>query len=129
MENLDWFLTNDKKAMEEELIRGRDIANQLLEVLSFDDKSNVIREVKRSNSKSSKVLPLDVAQDLVREVLKSLTNTLLYLNKREDSNDVLIVRDLSFSTNGQKMEEDLDGAYKELQTLNNKSPKESKKKK
>ncbi|CAL5201038.1 unnamed protein product [Lathyrus oleraceus] len=130
MENLGWFPTNGKKAMEEELIRGRDMANQLLEVLTFEDKSNIIRQVKGSNSKSSKVLSKDVAQDLVREVLKSLTNTLLYLNKREDSNDEsIVVRDFSFSTNGHKMEEDLDGAYIELQTLNTKSSKGTKKRK
>ncbi|XP_050879242.1 WRKY DNA-binding transcription factor 70 [Lathyrus oleraceus] len=130
MENLGWFPTNGKKAMEEELIRGRDMANQLLEVLTFEDKSNIIRQVKRSTSKSSKVLSKDVAQDLVREVLKSLTNTLLYLNNREDSNDdSIVVRDFSFSTNGHKMEEDLDGAYIELQTLNTKSSKGTKKRK
>ncbi|CAK8534972.1 unnamed protein product [Lathyrus sativus] len=130
MENLGWFPTNGKKAMEEELIRGRDMANQLLEVLTFDDKSNIIRQVKGSKSKSSKVLPKDVAQDLVREVLKSLTNTLLYLNNKEESNDdSIIVRDFSFSTNGHKMEEDLDGAYKQLQALNTKSPKGMKKRK
>ncbi|KAL5081482.1 hypothetical protein RYX36_009903, partial [Vicia faba] len=129
MEDLGWFATNGKKAMEEELIRGRDMANQLLEVLTFDDKSNISRQVKGSNSKSSKLLPLSIAQDLVREVLKSFTNTLLYLNSRQDSNDVLItVRDLSFSTNCPKMDE-YDGAYKQLKTLNTESPKVSKKRK
>ncbi|CAK8534973.1 unnamed protein product [Lathyrus sativus] len=123
MENLGWFPTNGKKAMEEELIRGRDMANQLLEVLTFDDKSNIIRQIKGSNSNSSKVSPKDVAQDLVREVLKSFTNTLLLLHNREDS------RGFSFSTNCHKMEEDLDEAYKQLKTLNRKSPKETKKRK
>ncbi|XP_058773598.1 WRKY DNA-binding transcription factor 70-like [Vicia villosa] len=130
MENLVWLSRKGKEAMEEELIRGRDMANQLLEVLTLDDKSNVIREVKGSNSKSSKVLPLDVAQDLVREVLKSLTNTLLLLHNKEDSNDVPIaVRDFSLTTSCHKMVEDLDGAYKQLKTLKTKSPKGSKKRK
>jgi hypothetical protein len=53
MENLVWIPTNRKKAMEEELIRGRDMANQVLEVLSFDGKSNIIREIKGSNLKST----------------------------------------------------------------------------
>ncbi|CAL5201037.1 unnamed protein product [Lathyrus oleraceus] len=130
MENLGWFPTNGKKAMEEELIRGRDMANQLLEVLTFEDKSNIIKQIKGSNSRSSKVLPKDVAQDLVREVLKSLTNTLLLLNKREDSSDVPItVREFSFSTNCHKMEEDLDEACEQLKTLNTKSPKGTRKRK
>ncbi|XP_058773599.1 probable WRKY transcription factor 62 [Vicia villosa] len=110
MENLVWFSTNGKKAMEEELIKGRDMANQLLEVLTYDDdKSNVIKEVKGSNSKSLSTL---IAEDLVREVLKSLTNTLLLLNNNQDSNDVS------------------GGAYKKLKTLNStKHPKESNKRK
>jgi len=133
MENLLLLPTNyGKKAMEEELIRGRDMANQLLEVLTFDDKSN-IREVKGSNIKSSKVLPFNiVAEDLVREVLKSLTNTLLMLNNGKDSNDVPVpisVRDFSFSTNCPKVVEDLDGAYKKHKTLNTKNPKGSNKRK
>jgi len=133
MENLLWHPTNyGKKEMEEELMRGRDMANQLLEVLTFDDKSN-IREVKGSNTKSSKVLHFNVvAEDLVREVLKSLTNTLLMLNNGKESNDVAVpitVKDLSFSTHCHKIEEDFDGAYKKLKTLNTKNPKGSNKRK
>jgi hypothetical protein len=93
MENLVWIPTNSKKAMEEELLRGRDMANQVLEVLSFDDMSNIIREIKGSNLKStssSKLLPLSVAEDLVREVLKSFTNTILLLNNNQESIDVAI---------------------------------------
>lgn len=128
-----WLPTNyGKKAMEDELMRGRDMANQLLEVLTFDDKSN-IREVKGSNTISSKVLPFNiVAEDLVREVLKSLTNTLLLLNNDKESNDVAVpmtVKDFSFSTNCHKMEDDLDGVYKKLKTLNVKNPKVSNKRK
>ena len=131
-----WLPTKyGKKAMEDELIRGRDMANQLLEVLTFDDKSN-IREVKGLNTNSSKVLPFNiVAEDLVREVLKSLTNTLLLLNNGKESNDMAVpitpttIRDFSFSNNCPKMEEDLDGVYKKLKTLNTKNPKVSNKRK
>ncbi|AES66551.1 putative transcription factor WRKY family [Medicago truncatula] len=126
MENQLLLPTNyGKKAMEEELIRGRDMANQLLEVLTFDDKSN-IREVKGSNI---------VAEDLVLEVLKSLTNTLLMLNNGKESNDMAVpttpttIRDFSFSSNCPKMEEDLDRGYKKFETLNTKNPKGSNKRK
>jgi hypothetical protein len=114
MENLLWLPTNGKKAMEEELIRGRDMANQLLEAITYDDKSNI--EVKGSNSKSSPVLPL-IAGDLVREVLKSLTNTLLLLNNAKDSNDVAVPISVS------------DGSCKKLKTLNTKNPTGSNKRK
>ncbi|XP_027342955.1 WRKY DNA-binding transcription factor 70-like [Abrus precatorius] len=70
--------SNGRKAMEEELIKGRDIATQLLEVL-----------VHKSNTHLGDVeegLMLTFAQDLVRNVLRSFTNTLLLLNT--DNNDV-----------------------------------------
>jgi hypothetical protein len=136
MENLVWIPTNSKKAMEEELLRGRDMANQVLEVLSFDDMSNIIREIKGSNLKStssSKLLPLSVAEDLVREVLKSFTNTILLLNNNQESIDVAIpitVGDVFLSTNCHKLEEeDLDRSCKKLKTLNTKNPKGSNKRK
>ncbi|GAU32252.1 hypothetical protein TSUD_53790 [Trifolium subterraneum] len=136
MENMVWIPTNSKKAMEEELLRGRDMANQVLEVLTFDDKSNIIREIKGSNlkSSSSKVLPLSVAEDLVREVLKSLTNTILLLNNNQESNEVVVpitVGDFSLSTNCHKVEEeDLERSCKKLKTLNTKNiPKGSNKRK
>ncbi|XP_045800973.1 probable WRKY transcription factor 62 [Trifolium pratense] len=139
MDNLVWIPTNSKKAMEEELLRGRDMANQVLEVLTFDDKSNIIREIKGSNlksSSSSKVLPLSVAEDLVREVLKSFTNTILLLNNNQESNDVAVpitVGDYSLSTNChmvEEEEEDLGRSCKKLKTLNTKNiPKGSNKRK
>jgi hypothetical protein len=136
MENLVWIPTNSKKAMEEELLRGRDMANQVLEVLSFDDMSNIIREIKGSNLKStssSKLLPLSVAEDLVREVLKSFTNTILLLNNNQESIDVAIpitVGDVFLSTNCHKLEEeDLDRSCKKLKTLNTNNPKGSNKRK
>ncbi|KAK2368114.1 hypothetical protein P8452_56322 [Trifolium repens] len=122
--------------MEEELLRGRDMANQVLEVLSFDDMSNIIREIKGSNLKStssSKLLPLSVAEDLVREVLKSFTNTILLLNNNQESIDVAIpitVGDVFLSTNCHKLEEeDLDRSCKKLKTLNTNNPKGSNKRK
>lgn len=108
MENLVWLSTNGKEAMEQELLKGLDMANQLLELLTFDDKSNIIRQVKGSNSSSLSTL---VAGDLVRQMLKSFTNTLLLLNNNQDSNHVSA------------------GAYKKLKTLNTEHPKESNKRK
>lgn len=69
MENLP---SNGRKAIEEELIKGRDIANQLLEVLVL--KSNTRHHADLEGS----MLPF--AEDLVRKVLCSFTNTLLLLN-------------------------------------------------
>ncbi|KAI5411587.1 probable WRKY transcription factor 62 [Lathyrus oleraceus] len=128
MENVVWLSTNGKKAIEEELIRGHDMANQLLEVLTFDDKSNIsIREVKGSNSQSLSTL---IAGDLVRKILKSLTNTLLLLNNNKEFNDVPVSgRDVSISNSYHKMEVDLDGAYKKLKILNTKQQKGSNKRK
>ncbi|CAK8534974.1 unnamed protein product [Lathyrus sativus] len=115
MENLVWLSTNGKKEMEQELLRGRDMAGQLLEALTYDDKSNIISEVKGSNSKSLSTL---IAGDLVRQILKSFTNTLLLLNNNQDSNHVAVTgRDVS------------DGAYKKLKTLNTEHPKGSNKRK
>lgn len=128
MENVVWLSTNGKKAIEEELIRGHDMANQLLEVLTFDDKSNIsIREVKGSNSQSLSTL---IAGDLVRKILKSLTNTLLLLNNNKEFNDVPVSgRDVSISNSYHKMEVDLDGAYKKLKILNTNQQKGSNKRK
>ncbi|KAJ1376933.1 hypothetical protein SESBI_49425 [Sesbania bispinosa] len=68
-----WLPPNGKKALEEELMRGREKANQLLEVLT--DKS-------KERSKSE--VPLGVAEPLVREVLRSFTNTLLLLSANDE---------------------------------------------
>ncbi|XP_020209674.2 uncharacterized protein LOC109794640 [Cajanus cajan] len=73
-----------RKAMEEELVNGRDTANQLLEILVHE--SNTHRggvEVEGS------VLPF--AEDLVRKVLRSFTNTLLLLNIHNDVSDDVVM--------------------------------------
>ncbi|CAI8593265.1 unnamed protein product [Vicia faba] len=112
MENLVWLSTNGKKAMEEELLKGHNMANKLL---AFVDKSNIIKEVNGSNSKSLSTL---IVGDLVRQILKSLSNTLMLLNNNQYSNHVpLTGRDIS------------DGAYKKLKTLNTKQQKGSNKRK
>ncbi|XP_061362374.1 WRKY DNA-binding transcription factor 70-like [Gastrolobium bilobum] len=93
-------LSNGRKEMEQELLRGRDIANQLLEVLVH--KSNTHHEDVRGS-----MLPF--AEDLVRKVLRSFTNTLFILNTSNDvSNEVVVpitVRDFSSSANCQKPED------------------------
>lgn len=84
-------IPNGKRAMEEELNRGRDMANQLLEVLAHDKS---ITHLQKEEEGSKSVLPF--VEDLVRNVLCSFTNTLLLLNS---SNDVSItLRDVSSST-------------------------------
>ncbi|ESW21553.1 hypothetical protein PHAVU_005G080400 [Phaseolus vulgaris] len=67
-------LSKERRAMEEELVRGREIANQLLEVC-----------VHRSNTHHHEdVHMLPFIEDLVRKVLCSFTNTLLLLNTDND---------------------------------------------
>ncbi|KAJ1376930.1 hypothetical protein SESBI_49421 [Sesbania bispinosa] len=79
-----------RSAVEHELIRGRDIANQLLEV--FVHKSNTQR-----GDVEGLVLPF--AEDLVRKVLKSFTNTLLLLSTNNDvSHEVVPITATNFSS-------------------------------
>ena len=90
--------SHGKKAMEEELIRGRDTAKQLLEVLV--DKSNI-----HLGDKERSMLPF--AEDLVRKVLRSFTNTLLLLNTNHNCGKVVVpvtIGDFSLSTNCTKPE-------------------------
>ncbi|KAL2331329.1 hypothetical protein Fmac_018910 [Flemingia macrophylla] len=76
--------SNGRRAMEEELTKGRDIANHLLEVL-VDHKPN---------THEGSMVPF--VEDLVRNVLCSFTNTLLLLNTDNDvSNEV--VKDVTSS--------------------------------
>ncbi|WVZ00362.1 hypothetical protein V8G54_026431 [Vigna mungo] len=84
--------SNGKKAMEEELMRGRDMANQLLDALGHDKLNTHLQDEGRSKS----VLPF--VEDLVRKVLCSFTNTLLLLNSNETTPS------LSSSTNCPEME-------------------------
>jgi len=67
-------IPNGKRAMEEELNRGRDMANQLLEVLAHD--KSITHLEKEEGSR--------FVEDLVRKVLCSFTNTLLLLNSSND---------------------------------------------
>ena len=91
-------LPNGKNAMEEELIRGRDMANQILEVLAHD------KDEGSTNSKS--VLPF--VEDLVRKVLCSFTNTLLLLNSNNDVSYEVVAsiapKHVSSSTSSPKLE-------------------------
>ncbi|KAL1349983.1 hypothetical protein HN51_026457 [Arachis hypogaea] len=59
--------------MEQEIMRGRDMANQLLQVV-VDSRNE--EEIERST-----VMPF--AEDAVRKVLRSFTNTLLLLNNED----------------------------------------------
>ncbi|XLR39309.1 hypothetical protein HN51_026461 [Arachis hypogaea] len=71
-----------KAIIEQELLRGRDMANQLLEVLvAHNNKSNNHHYLNRSydDDKGLMVL-LPYAEDLVHQVLRSFTNSLLILN-------------------------------------------------
>ncbi|QCE10129.1 WRKY transcription factor 22 [Vigna unguiculata] len=91
-------IPNGKRAMEEELNRGRDMANQLLEVLAYD--KSITHLQKEEEEGSNSVLPF--VEDLVRKVLCSFTNTLLLLNSTNDvSHEVvasITLRDVSSST-------------------------------
>ncbi|RZB83049.1 WRKY DNA-binding transcription factor 70-like [Glycine soja] len=111
-------LPNGKKALEEELIRGHGMANQLLEVL-VQDKLNTHLEEEGS---SKSVLPF--VEDLVRKVLCSFTNTLLILNSNNDvSNEVaasITLRDVSSSINCPKLQS-VDETCKSPNILNPKS--------
>lgn len=93
---------NGKKAMEEELIRGRDMANQLLEVLAHD------RSINHHEQEQGSKLVLPFVEDLVRKVMCSFTNTLLLLNSNSDFSNELAasipLKDVSFSTTFPKLE-------------------------
>ncbi|CAJ2659586.1 unnamed protein product [Trifolium pratense] len=67
-----------KQIMEQELIRGRDTANQLLEVIV--NKLNI--NLHHHGDLEGLIIPL--AQDLVNKVLRSFTNTLFLLNTNND---------------------------------------------
>ncbi|RDX59658.1 putative WRKY transcription factor 70, partial [Mucuna pruriens] len=105
-------LPNGKKAVEEEIIRGRDMANQLLEVL--------VHGKREEGTKSA----LPFIEDLVRKVLCSFTNTLLLLNSNIDvSNEVVAyttLRDVSSSTSCPKLES-VDETLKSRNILNPKN--------
>ncbi|MED6150276.1 hypothetical protein PIB30_070854 [Stylosanthes scabra] len=115
-----------REIMEQELLRGRDVANQLLQVL-----------VHRSNNKNNDdeqglMLILPFAEDLVHQVLRSFTNTLLLLNSSNNNNNhnnsnidgaifPITMRDLSSSSSSpsrSQKHEDLDEACKSFHTKN-----------
>jgi len=54
---------------------------------------------------------------------KKINNFLLIFIPNQHVVVLITIRYFSFSTNCHKMEEDLDGAYKKLKTLNTKIPK------
>lgn len=72
MENQD--PSNCRKEMEQELIRGRDTANQLLEVIN-------VHRVNIHGDLEGLILPF--AQDLAKKVLRSFTNTIFLLNTND----------------------------------------------
>ncbi|KAJ1441620.1 hypothetical protein SESBI_01242 [Sesbania bispinosa] len=72
-----------KRAMEQELIEGRETANQLLEILVH--KSNTHNH----HGDLEGIILLPFARDLVHKVLRSFTNTLLLLNTNSEEVKVL----------------------------------------
>ncbi|RDX67421.1 putative WRKY transcription factor 70, partial [Mucuna pruriens] len=100
--------SNGRKAMEEELVKGRDIANQLLEILVHKSYHHGDVEVEG--------LVLPFAEDLARKVLRSFTNTLLLLNTDDDvSYEVVMpttIKDVSSSLKCPKPEDNKDEASK-----------------
>jgi len=94
--------------MEEELNKGRDTANQLLQVLVH--KSNT-----RHRDAEVEGLVLPFAEDLVRKVLRSFSNTLLLLNTHTDVSDGVVlpntINDVSSSLKCPNLE-DMDGVCK-----------------
>lgn len=129
MENLLLLHPNGKRAMEEELIRGRDMANQLLEVLiedHDDNKSNIIIVVETIKGQKRKCFHW--LKILCERYSKSFTNTLLLLNTNGGSGDVVApvtVGDFSPS----QREEGLDATCKSLKTINKKNQRGSHKRK
>lgn len=105
MENQQF--SNGRKAMEEELVKGRDTANQLLEVL-VDHKLN-------THHGDVEGLKSPFAENLVREVIRSFTNTLLLMKTNNDvSNEEILpinIKDFS-SENSPKPEDHMDKACK-----------------
>ena len=99
--------------MEQELLRGRDIANQLLEVIVHKSRNN------HHGVDEGLILPL--AEDLVHQVLRSFTNTLLLLTTNSDFSDEVVVPinigDFSSSPSCQKHEH-VDEACKSFDTKN-----------
>ncbi|MED6206390.1 hypothetical protein PIB30_026335 [Stylosanthes scabra] len=124
MENHHHYSSKERReTMEQELLRGRDVANQLLQVL-----------VHRSNNNDDEqglMLILPFAEDLVHQVLRSFTNTLLLLNTSNNNNNnhnnsniddaifPITVRDSSSSSSSPpscQKHEDLDMACKSFRT-------------
>ncbi|KAK7272593.1 hypothetical protein RJT34_29296 [Clitoria ternatea] len=81
--------------MEEELIRGRDMANQLLEVVLAHAHAHAHGEGDKEGS---------LAEDLVREVLSSFTNTLLLLNSNNHHLPPITINHVSSFTNCPKLQ-------------------------
>ena len=104
--------SNGKRAMEQELTRGRDMANQLLEVLA--DESNI-----HLGDKERSVLPF--AEDLVRRIQRTFTNTLLLLNANHNCGELVVpinIKDFSLSTSICPKLEDIDETCKSFTIKN-----------
>ncbi|BAT92709.1 hypothetical protein VIGAN_07152200 [Vigna angularis var. angularis] len=122
-------IPNGKRAMEEELNRGRDMANQLLEVLAYDKS---ITHLQKEEEGSKSVLPF--VEDLVRKVLCSFTNTLLLLNSTNDVSHELVasitLRDVfSSTTTSPKKLESVDETCKNRSILTTQNPRRGYKRK
>ncbi|TKY49207.1 WRKY transcription factor 70 [Spatholobus suberectus] len=113
---METHLPNGKRAMEEELIRGRDMANLLLEVLARDKSNSHLEE------KGGSKLVLPFVEDLVRKIQCSFTNTLLLLNSNNDvSHEVAAsITDVYSSTSCPNLES-MDETCKRRKILNTKN--------
>lgn len=108
MENQD--PSNCRKEMEQELIRGRDTAKQLLEVIN-------VHRVNIHGDLEGLILPF--AQDLAKKVLRSFRNTIFLLNTNDDvfsDEEVLPVTIKDLSPANCPKDEDTHKACKSLKT-------------
>ncbi|AES66547.1 hypothetical protein MtrunA17_Chr2g0315351 [Medicago truncatula] len=108
MENQD--PSNCRKEMELELIRGRDTAKQLLEVIN-------VHRVNIHGDLEGLIIPF--AQDLAKKVLRSFTNTIFLLNTNDDvfsDEEVLPVTIKDLSPANCPKDEDTDKACKSFKT-------------
>ncbi|MED6126504.1 hypothetical protein PIB30_079187 [Stylosanthes scabra] len=85
--------------MEQELLRGRDVANQLLEVVVDNNNNNKSNSSRKEEEISERSMVMPFAEDAVRKVLRSFTNTLLLLNSDTQHNSLAIHHHQSCNSN------------------------------
>ncbi|MED6139857.1 hypothetical protein PIB30_087880 [Stylosanthes scabra] len=88
--------------MEQELMRGRDVANQLLEVVVDNNNNNKSNSSRKEEEISERSMVMPFAEDAVRKVLRSFTNTLLLLNSDTQHNSFAIHHHQSCNSSNNK---------------------------